>query len=405
MNKRNEPDAPLIDSFADMEEVDSLSLGSQMHPVEWALKKRYDSRYNIITGQVEVKKKKETKYTSLTDYLLNSIMRDFLKNGIKCTSTLLADFLNSDFSPRYDLFSEYFKNLPEWDKEDHVRKLASTIRCKNQDLWEIHLKKWLVAMVAGLLDPKVVNHTVLVLVGAQGIGKTTWLLNLVPKELQNHAFMGLVHPDNKDTIVNLSECMLIILDELETMNRKSVGVLKEVITQSQIRVRRPYARNAETLIRRASFVGSVNSIEFLNDPTGSRRFLCHEVESMIYNHEIDLAQLYSQLLCLYRSKFAYWFNDEEIAEVCKNNDQYQISTPEEEMLLKYFAPGTKENGKFYNATNIVLFLQKVTSNKITYSPNIMGKMLKKNKFERKKQKSDWGYFLMFQLDDKEYELL
>ena len=40
-------------------------------------------------------------------------------------------------------------------------------------------RKWIVALVAGLLIDKVVNHTVIVFSGKQGVGKTTWILNIV----------------------------------------------------------------------------------------------------------------------------------------------------------------------------------------------------------------------------------
>ena len=41
------------------------------------------------------------------------------------------------------------------------------------------LKKWLVGMVASWVEPKVVNHEMLVLIGEQGTYKTTWFSHLV----------------------------------------------------------------------------------------------------------------------------------------------------------------------------------------------------------------------------------
>ena len=53
-------------------------------------------------------------------------------------------------------------------------------------------------------------------------------------------------------------------------------------------MRKAYGHNNENMPRRASFAGSVNTAQFLNDTTGSRRFLCFEVEHIEYNHEIDI---------------------------------------------------------------------------------------------------------------------
>ena len=86
----------------------------------------------------------------------------------------------------------------------------------------------------------------------------------------------------------MSECMLINLDELETLNKSEIGEMKELITKGTIRQRLPYARNNSSLIRRSSFVGSVNNGQFLTDITGNRRFLCFQALSINYLHKIDL---------------------------------------------------------------------------------------------------------------------
>ena len=39
-------------------------------------------------------------------------------------------------------------------------------------------------MIASLLKDDVINHTVLVLAGPQGVGKSTWLYNIIPEELK-----------------------------------------------------------------------------------------------------------------------------------------------------------------------------------------------------------------------------
>ena len=139
-----------------------------------------------------------------------------------------------------------------------------------------------------LLEEKEINHTVIIFTGEQGLGKTTWLLNLVPEPLRKYRFSGTISVSNKDTLVHMSECMLINLDELETLNKSEIGEMKELITKGTIRQRLPYARNNSSLIRQSSFVGSVNNGQFLTDITGNRRFLCFQALSINYLHKIDL---------------------------------------------------------------------------------------------------------------------
>ena len=137
-------------------------------------------------------------------------------------------------------------------------------------------------------------------------------------------------------MVHLSECFLINLDELENMNRTEIGTLKEIITKTFIRMRRPYGYNAENLIRRASFMGSVNSSQFLNDPTGSRRFLCFTVEKIKLNHGIDIDKVWTEAYSLYKSGFKFWFDKSEIDEINEMNDQYQWAPIERRVVIEIF---------------------------------------------------------------------
>ncbi len=64
--------------------------------------------------------------------------------------------------------------------------------------------------------------------------------------------------------------------------------------------------------RRASFSGSVNSMQFLNDATGSRRFLCFEATSINYSNPVDYNGIYSQALHLLKSGSQYWLDKDDI---------------------------------------------------------------------------------------------
>lgn len=136
--------------------------------------------------------------------------------------------------------------------------------------------------------------------------------------------------------------MLIGLDELENRNRFESGSLKEIIIKTQIQRRRAYVHNNEPLPRRASFAGSVNTAQFLNGSTGSRRFLCFDLESMQYQHDVDINLAFSHALFLFKSDFSHWFDQEEIKTFTQNNEPYQLHCPKEELLLSWFEPISKD---------------------------------------------------------------
>jgi predicted P-loop ATPase len=236
---------------------------------------------------------------------------------------------------------------------------------------------------------------VIVFSGKQGVGKTTWMENLVPGELKQYLFSGTINPNNKDTLIHLSECMLINLDELENLNRSEIGSLKELITKTHIRIRRAYGHNNETLPRCASFAGSVNTAQFLNDTTGSRRFLSFEVTDIKYDHKVSLNDVYSQALHLFKSGFRFWFNRDEIGAINQNNEQYQLRSPEEELLLTWFESCTKEQANaFLTASQILAKLaDKAKINVSDSSVNKLGRALIKNNYLRFKSNGKLLYAL------------
>ncbi|MGV1012554.1 MAG: VapE domain-containing protein [Flavobacterium sp.] len=367
------------------DEDDDKPRPTQIDRLELFLSNKYVFRHNIVSGKLEFQYFGKKKWNVMNDFIENSMLRECLKGRIKTNLSSLRNLLYSDFCELFNPFEDYFFNLPTYDeKTDYITELANTITTTKQDLWQQCFKKWLVAMVGCVLDEKVINHTVIVFSGKQGLGKTTWVEKLVPKQLKEYLFSGTINPNNKDTLVQLAECMLINLDELENLNRSEIGSLKEIITKTQIRMRKAYGHNNETMPRRASFAGSVNTAQFLNDSTGSRRFLCFELEGIKYQHDVDINMAFSQALFLFKSGFRFWFDQEEIKSITENNEQYQLRSPEEELLLTWFEPCPKEEATlFLNASQIAAKIADRTKLNLNDGTiNKLGKALKKHNFTR-----------------------
>lgn len=366
--------------------------------LELFLVKHCDFRYNVVTGKVEYKTKDSPNFKELRDYDLNSIYRMCINSDVSITPSKLQAILISSFTPEFHPFWEYFKSLPEWDgRTDYIDQLARTVKTTNDTLWRKCFKKWLVAMTASVLTDSVINHTVIILSGTQGVGKSSWILKLLPPELKKYHFSGTINPGNKDTLIFLSECMIINLDELENLQRKELGSLKELITKNFIKLRRPYGRVSEDLPRRASFAASINSDQFLTDLTGSRRFLCFKALEIEYNHKVSLNNAYSQAKALVEEGFQYWFDLEEIEDLKRNNEAYRIMSVEEELLQATFEPcEISEASTMMTATKIFTVLQsKGTINLNNGSVARLGKVLRASGYQYKRQNGDTLYALKY----------
>jgi len=310
--------------------------------VEVFLTSRYDFKFNEISNKLEFKRRTDTDYQELTEYFMHSLIRQLHQAGIKIQKKDLGEMLYSDFTVRYNPFLEYFNGLPVYYEEDndYIQDLANTVVVspEEREHWNIWFRKWMVGVVACAIDERHVNQTVLVFVGSQGIGKTAWFNRLPPSSLSSYCYSGSINPGNKDSEIQLSENLLINLDELENLGRRNLQSLKETITKQYIKIRRPYATHVEQMPRRASFMGSVNDIEFLKDETGNRRFLCFEALNIDYMHNVNMDMVYAQALYLFRNGVRFWFREEEIVEINLHNERYRSVSLEQEVIESLFEP-------------------------------------------------------------------
>jgi hypothetical protein len=308
------------------------------------LSSNYEFRKNIILGQIEMKGVQENDFYKMEDYELHSLHINMLKQNIAIGHDMLKRFLDSAYVVKYDPFVEYFKGLPAWDETtDFIGQLASSVHLKDTSeaqQFANNLKRWFIGYVATAIAPDAVNQAAIIFAGAQGIQKTRWFKRIVPLKLANYQLTGTIDPDNKDTRIYLAECLLINLDEMETMRKAEIGSLKSIMTLDKIKVRRPYASFPEDMVRRASFVGSINATEFLDDPTGTRRFLTFEVESFDFEALPDIDLVMAHAYSLYKAGERWWFEDHEIAQINERNKNHSVVSYEEELLLLHTSKGT-----------------------------------------------------------------
>ena len=242
-----------------------------------------------------------------------------------------------------------------------IRELADCVVVRNPEKWLLYLTKWLVAVVANAMnDRECRNHTCLVLTGEQGRFKTTFLDLLCPPKLHDYSYTGKIYPQEKDTLTYVGQNLIInIDDQLKALNKRDENELKNLITCPMVKYRMPYDKHVEEHPHMASFVASVNDNDFLTDPTGSRRFLPFEVLSIDINRAraVSMDAVYAEAKSLLQSGYRYWFNDEEIAELYRESEAFQVQTAEMELLLRCFElPTTDSDCSYLTTTEILTYL-------------------------------------------------
>ena len=303
------------------------------------LNAHYEFRYNVLSETNEFRPKGESQmsFKLLGKRELNALCLEIQSAGIPCWDRDLARYIHSTLVEDYHPFTLYIQELPTWDGEERLTDLAS--RVSSEPYWVKHFHRWMLALMAQWMGKNTTyaNCVAPLLVSEeQGWQKSTFCKSLMPEPLQAY------YTDQIDLLANgrlegkLGVMGLINLDEFDRLTSRGMAKLKNLMQLSSLSIRKAYQKNYAPLPRIASFIGTSNRKDLLDDPTGSRRFLCVEVERRIDCANINLTQIYAQLKVELEAGERYWFTPEEEQEIqCHNESFYQIH-PEEELFRNHF---------------------------------------------------------------------
>jgi len=262
---------------------------------------------------------------------------------------------------------DWLRGLPEYNPEQSGMDLIDTLSAhvhmagdpEQQALWQKCFHRWFLCMVESWRKDEVVNHQVLVLIGPQGIYKTTWLEHILPPELRQYQCKQASSRElSKDDRMRVAEFGLINLDEIDSMSPKELNVFKSVITAADVNERAAYGYTKQRRLRCASFCASGNNRQFLSDDTGNRRWLPFEVERIDSPFETEpttlYLMLYAQAVWELDHGAKYYFDREETEALSEHNDTFRVPRNEEDLLEVYFhnAKRGDEEAKFMTASEI-----------------------------------------------------
>lgn len=179
-------------------------------------------------------------------------------------------------------------------------------------------RKFLIAMVARVMQPGCKHDHTLVLSGPQGQNKSSACRVLAGAEYFSDTLPSITG-DRTDAIRHLQGKWLVELAELAPSRKSETEDLKAFLSGAVDRVRLPYARYDEAFPRQCVFVGTTNEEQFLRDATGGRRFWPVKVGRVI---DIDALaaerdQLFAEAFAAYSDGEAWWLDRDFEAEHAK----------------------------------------------------------------------------------------
>lgn len=327
------------------------------------MSRRYEFRRNKLRGDMEYREQCSFcfRFRLVTDEVINTISIEAQKEGIELWDRDVKRFIFSTATPSYDPLDTYLGNLPAWDGKDRIRSLADSLAVEN-GMWRDRFYIWFLGVVAQWrqMDRMHANSVVPLIVGPQGCGKSTWCRSLLPPELREYYAESLDFSSRREAEMALGRFALINLDEFDSISSRQQAFLKHLLQKPEVKIRQPYGQSIHSRQRYGSFMATCNNLDLLADPTGSRRFLCIELNGQIDNSRtICYEQLYAQALDALKRGERYWFTHEEEIAIMQDNRRFQQCPAEEQLLLQYYRKAESgEEGLWLSATEMLLDMQK-----------------------------------------------
>jgi predicted P-loop ATPase len=292
----------------------------------------------------------------------------------ECHSAIDAVAMMNCISP----VQRYLESLI-WDQEPRLDTMAIThfnapADHPNTKFYCTAVRKWMIAAVARALKPGCKMDNVIILEGPQGIGKSTALRELAGNDewfTDSH-----INMQDKSGVEVLEGAWIIELGELASMRRSSIETVKEFVSRTFDKVRRPYARRVDLIPRRGVFAGSVNpdGTGYLKDPTGDRRFWPIECIGKLDIKKVirDRDQLWAEAVAVYQSGEP-WFLTDDMPEIADAAEKVQQSRRERHPLEGQLIGWLQDQAKLANKPRFQIPIMKFLIEGAGYSSQELGK--------------------------------
>lgn len=297
-------------------------------------------RYNVISKRVFFTIPAETFSMENGEEAALACIYSYIKeeemptDGYKAYTLRIAD--ENQHNPALD-----WLRLKPWDGISRLQDLYDTIQSPETEAKELLIRRWLITAVCMAKGEGVDSAGCLVLQGPQDLGKTWWVRKLVDNPVLRKELIrtdATVDPRDKDSVSQVIAYWLVELGEIGATFRKSdIDALKAFITRDHDTMRRPYGEGDKRYPRRTALIASVDQMIYLHDTAGNRRFWTIPCTSINSYHEIDMQQLWAEVLDLVETHKEDWrLTPDEKAHVARINDEHMQIDPIQEMIAEKY---------------------------------------------------------------------
>lgn len=242
--------------------------------------------------------------------------------------TMMLDAVTQGNDFRRNVVQEFIEQEP-WDGIPRVDDLfVKYLGAEDNDYSRMITRKSLVACVARAYKPGIKYDQITVLVGSQGIGKSSILRKLAGG---GDLFMDSFTMDARSNKMQESVrgAWIIEIPELEGFYKQDMNVIKSFVSKQSDTYRPAYGREQIKVPRTCVFFATTNEGDFLRDSSGNRRFWiiqCGEPQAPLSElTPSEVAQVWAEAKVIWDSgKERLYLNTDESKELAKRQRDYDM---------------------------------------------------------------------------------
>ncbi len=259
---------------------------------------------------------------------------------------------------RINEVKEYLNSL-KWDGIKRIDTLLSVyLGAEDEEYTHMVMRKSLCAAVARAMTGSVKYDTMPILIGRQGLGKSSFLSVLGGKWFSD----SLTSFNGKDAAEMLQGTWINEIGELTAMTKAEQEVVKQFLSKCDDIYRVPFNKRTDKFPRRCVFFGTSNKDEILRDITGNRRFWPVDVgvHKPKKKPKIDLPDEVDQV---WAEAYVYWMlgeriylNDEEEKLAEQHREPHKETSGKEGIIREFLEQLVPENWNSMDKTQRMMFL-------------------------------------------------
>ena len=288
-------------------------------------------RLNTLNDSIECN---GVRLTDIGAYTIESKMFDL---GFTSAAGIKRNYARAAGENSYHPIIEWLDSLV-WGGQDTFTEFMNHISFQHPIISNQFFKRFLLGCVGKVRNQD--QNFMLVCDGVQGIGKSFLANWLVPDCMKHYYVEGGLDPEHKDTKLRVISNFLWEVGELQGTTRKAdLEALKNIITQDNMTVRKPYGYHDMNKPITCNFVGTVNEngAGFLNDITGNRRFAITKILGINWDYtKFNPSDLWAQINTLYQLGERGKLTRQEQTEQTIINEEYSTLSHVEQYLLAYY---------------------------------------------------------------------